>query len=173
MRPADRPVLAQMLARGLNAPLTTSMGRLFDGLAALIGLNQTVTFEGQAAMRLEFAADENELGTYRLNFKDDVLDWSEAAEAALADYARGAPASAISARFHNGLVSAIVEMARQCDQPRVALSGGCFQNRRLTERATGALRAAGFVVLLHRQTPPNDGCVSLGQVAVAAAQLPR
>ncbi|MCU0510511.1 MAG: carbamoyltransferase HypF [Anaerolineae bacterium] len=173
MRPADRPILAQMLARGLNAPLTTSMGRLFDGLAALIGLNQTVSFEGQAAMRLEFAADETERSAYRLNLEGDVLDWGEAAVAALADYARGAAASTISARFHNGLVAAIVEIARQCGQPRVALSGGCFQNRRLTERAADALRAAGFDVLLHKQTPPNDGCVSLGQVAVAAAELAR
>jgi hydrogenase maturation protein HypF len=172
-RPADRPILAQMLARGLNAPLTTSMGRLFDGLASLIGLNQTVSFEGQAAMRLEYAADEGERGAYPLSFKADVLDWGDAAQAALADHRRGVAAATISARFHNGLVAAILEIARACGQPQVALSGGCFQNRLLTERASAALRAAGFDVLLHRQTPPNDGCVSLGQVAVAAARLMR
>jgi hydrogenase maturation protein HypF len=173
MWPADRPVLAQMLRRGLNSPVTTSMGRLFDGLAALIGVHQTVSFEGQAAMRLEFMADANERGAYPLRLSGEVLDWREMVASALADHAAGACASTIAARFHNGLVAAIVEVARRCGETRVALSGGCFQNRLLTERAADALRAAGFDVLLHRQTPPNDGCISLGQVAVAAAQLRR
>jgi hydrogenase maturation protein HypF len=171
LHPSDRPVLAQMLRRGLNAPVTTSMGRLFDGVASLIGLRQIVTFEGQAAMRLEFVADESERGAYPLRFSGDMLDWREAAQGALTDHAAGVPASTISARFHNGLVAAIVQVARHFGEPRVALSGGCFQNRLLTERAADALRAAGFDVLLHRQTPPNDGCVSLGQVAIAAAQV--
>jgi hydrogenase maturation protein HypF len=170
-RPAERPILAQMLARGINAPVTTSMGRLFDGIAALIGLRQIVSYEGQAAMRMEFAADERERDAYPMRFSDGLLDWGDAVLAALTDYQAGATPATISARFHNGLVTAIVEIARSCGEPRVALSGGCFQNRLLTERATAALRDAGFDVLLHRQTPPNDGCVSLGQAVVAAAHL--
>ena len=124
-------------------------------------------------LRLEFVADENERGAYPFRFSNDILDWNEAVRAALEDHAAGEAASTIAARFHNGLVAAIVEIARYCGEPRVALSGGCFQNRLLTERAAHALRSAGFDVLLHRLTPPNDGCVSLGQVAVAAARLGR
>ena len=171
LRPADRPVLSQMLSRGVNAPFTTSMGRLFDGLAALIGLNQTVSFEGQAAMRLEFLADATETSAYAMPLSNEVVDWGDAVQAALEDHRRGVPASTIAARFHNALVGAIVAVAERTGQQRIALSGGCFQNRMLIERASNALRSAGFEVLLHRQTPPNDGCVSLGQVAVAAARL--
>ena len=169
---AERRLLDQMLGRGVHAPVTTSMGRLFDGIASLAGLHQIVTFEGQAAMRLEFIADVTELGVYPLIQRDHgVLDWGPLVEAVVEDAYRGVPASTIAARFHNGLVHAIVDVARAADQPCVALTGGCFQNRLLTERAADALEAARFEVLLHRQTPPNDGCVSLGQVAVAATQL--
>ncbi len=186
---AKRGLLGQMLGRGVNAPVTTSMGRLFDGVASLAGLHQTVSFEGQAAMRLEFVADVTERGVYPLtrnvqtlpgvetlhatSLRDGahVLDWGPLVERVVEDARAGVPASTIAARFHNGLVHAIVDVARAADQPRVALTGGCFQNRLLTERAADALEAAGFEVLLHRQIPPNDGCVSLGQVAVAATQM--
>lgn len=171
----ERRVLAQMLSRGVNAPQTTSMGRLFDGVASLAGLRQTVTFEGQAAIRLEHIADASEHGAYPFALKAEagglVLNWEPLIRAVLDDVAQGIAPSIIAARFHNGLIRAIVEVARTVDQPRVALTGGCFQNRLLTEGACTALTAAGFDVLMHRQTPPNDGCVSLGQVAVAAAQL--
>ncbi len=197
--PAERRVLGQMLARGFNAPLTTSMGRLFDGVAALAGLDQQVSYEGQAAMRLEFVADASEAGAYPLDLQlvtgaepsgiealaglsgqqtkpaeasipaTLTLDWRPLIEAVLADVRRGTPIGTISARFHNGLVHAMIEVARRVGQPRVALTGGCFQNRILTERAAAALARAGFEVLLHRHVPPNDGGISLGQVAVAAS----
>ena len=172
----ERRVLGQMLARGVNAPLTTSAGRLFDAVAALIGLRQAVSFEGQAAMELEYAADSNETGAYPLalvggeNWSPLVLDWGPLVAALLADLRSGVATGIMAARFHNGLVEAIVRVAQAVGERRVALSGGCFQNRLLTERAAARLRAAGFEVLLHRQTPPNDGCISLGQVAVAAAR---
>ncbi len=193
--PSERRVLGQMLAGDVNAPLTTSMGRLFDGVAALAGLHQRVSYEGQAAMRLEFMADMAEAGAYPLDLTpwsplrqgqggieallppkgggrgvSGVLDWQPLVAAVLADLRRGTPASIISARFHNGLVRAMIEVAQAIGQPRVALTGGCFQNRILTERAFDALTRAGFEVLLHRHVPPNDGGISLGQVAVAAAQ---
>jgi hydrogenase maturation protein HypF len=79
----------------------------------------------------------------------------------------------IAGRFHNALVEAILAVAQSVGERRVALTGGCFQNRLLTERATQRLREAGFEVLLHRQVPPNDGGISLGQVVVAAARLER
>ena len=100
-----------------------------------------------------------------------VVDWEPVLHRVLEDVRSATPPSTIAARFHNGLVDAIVDVAQTVGQPRVVLTGGCFQNRLLTERATDALVAAGFEVLLHRQTPPNDGCVSLGQIAVAAAKL--
>jgi hydrogenase maturation protein HypF len=99
-----------------------------------------------------------------------VLDWRPLVAALLEDLARGAARGVLAARFHNGLVAAMVAVARAVGQRRVVLSGGCFQNRALAERAADALEAAGHEVLMHRQVPPNDGGVSLGQAAVAAAR---
>ncbi|MCG8347549.1 MAG: carbamoyltransferase HypF, partial [Chloroflexales bacterium] len=184
-RPAERRLLGQMLDRGFNAPITTSAGRLFDGVAALLGLHQQVSFEGQAAMALEWIADPTVAGAYPIDIlatgvqpaaSDEtmpsfVVDWRPLLTALLEDLRRGVAAERIAACFHNALVELIVQVARLAGEPQVALSGGCFQNRWLTERAAQRLRWAGFKVLLHRQVPPNDGGISLGQVAVAAAQL--
>jgi len=192
--PAERKTLAQMLRKEINAPITTSVGRLFDGVAALIGLHPIVSFEGQAAMALEYAADATVGDAYPIETNDEgrktndsspvvrpssfvlrpsssVLDWYPLIEAVLADLSRGIERSMIAAKFHNALVRVIVETAKQIGEENVALSGGCFQNRFLTERAATALTQAGFRVLVHRHVPPNDGCISLGQVVVAAARL--
>ena len=171
----DRQLLCAMLARAINAPLTTSMGRLFDGVAALISLRQTSTFEGQAAMLLEHCAAPHESATYTFEVHAGqagapaVIDWAPVVEAILADLRRNTEAAVIAARFHNALVAMGVAVARSVGQVQVALSGGCFQNRRLTEQLARELRASHFAVLLHRQVPPNDGGVSLGQIMVAAA----
>ncbi len=176
-QPAERRVLAQMLQRSLNAPVTTSAGRLFDGVAALIGMQQQVSFEGQAAMALEFAADATvtDAYPYALVTNDQhaplILDWRPLIEALLEDLRGGKKTSIIAARFHNALVEAIGTIAQMIGESRVVLSGGCFQNRLLSEQTARRLRAAGFTVLLHRQVPPNDGGISLGQVAVAARRL--
>ena len=201
---SERHLLGRMLARGVNAPVTTSAGRLFDGVAALIGMQQEVNFEGQAAMALEFAADPAERNAYPIALVQQemgaasedsllregkvssnapllprplapplILDWQPMVEAILADLRAGVERGVIAARFHGALVEAIVAVARSVGEPRVALTGGCFQNRLLTERAADRLERAGFEVLLHRLVPPNDGGISLGQVAVAAAQLRR
>ena len=169
---SERLVLGQMLQRGLSAPLTTSAGRLFDGVAALLDLCQHNRFEGQAAMAVEYAADPAETSAYPLPFlaSSRVLDWQPLVEALLADLRGGVSKAVIAARLHNGLAAAIVAVAQATGEPRVALSGGCFQNRLLLQRSIDGLRAAGFEVLLHRSVPPNDGGISLGQVAVAAAQ---
>jgi hydrogenase maturation protein HypF len=178
---AELRVLARMLDRGLNCPVTTSMGRLFDAVAALVGLQPSVTFEGEAAMALEWLADPAERGAYPVDSLPGsapvgarpalVLDWEPMLDAVLEDIRRGVPRGVISARFHNGLVRAAVNVAAVVGEERVALSGGCFQNRLLTERLAAALEGAGHTVLLHAQVPPNDGGVSLGQIVVAAAQL--
>ncbi|PKO23115.1 MAG: hypothetical protein CVU38_05690 [Chloroflexi bacterium HGW-Chloroflexi-1] len=193
LKPSERRLLGQMLEQEINTPVTTSAGRLFDGIAALIGLHQEVSFEGQAAMALEFAADESETGTYPIAIRPEapredgrmgesaqpgsspatglILDWAPLLAAVLADLRRGVARGIIAARFHNALVDATVAVAEAVGESRVALTGGCFQNRLLTERAAGRLARAGFEVLLHRQAPPNDSGISLGQIAVAAARL--
>ncbi len=189
-KPSERRLLAQMLARGLNSPVTTSAGRLFDGIAALIGLHQQVSFEGQAAMALEFAVNPAINETYSITILKDeggglkaenlkfspqpsslILDWGSLIEAILVDRRAGIEPGIISARFHNALVQAILAVAELIGERRVALTGGCFQNRFLTEQTAQRLTQAGFEVLLHRQVPPNDGGISLGQIAVAAARL--
>ena len=191
-QPAERRVLAQMLRQGFNAPITTSAGRLFDGIAALVGLPGEISFEGQAAMALEFAADAQEMGAYQIELRAakgeretsgvkretssvkrqaSSLDWGPLVVSVLADLRRGVSQGMIAARFHNALVEAIVEVAQRVGVARVALTGGCFQNRLLTERAAGRLAAGGFEVLLHRQVPPNDGGISLGQVMAARASI--
>jgi hydrogenase maturation protein HypF len=185
--PAQRRLLGQMLERGLNSPLTTSAGRLFDGVAALLDLRQETTFEGQAAMELEFVADPGVTDFYPLPVTRGerreargerreadspiMLDWGLLVEAVLEEWGRGVAPGTIAARFHNALAGAIVDLARAIGQEQVALTGGCFQNRLLTQRAAQGLEKAGFRVLLHQHAPPNDGGISLGQIAVAAARL--
>jgi hydrogenase maturation protein HypF len=161
-----------MLLRKLNSPQTSSMGRLFDAVASLIGLRQQMRFEGQAAMELEFALDgivANE--SYNLSLvtrhSSLVLDWSPMIEAILSDVQKGVAGGRISAKFHNALVEAVVAVAKRVGERRVVLSGGCFQNRYLTERTVRRLQAEGFQPYWHQRVPPNDGGIALGQVVAA------
>jgi hydrogenase maturation protein HypF len=161
-----------MLAKKLNSPVTSSMGRLFDAIASLVNLRQQIRFEGQAAMELEFALDGIETGEcYTLSLVTRhpslILDWSPMIEAILLDVKRGVAVSEISAKFHNTLARAIVAVAKHCGQNCVVLSGGCFQNRYLTERAVQRLQAEGFRPYWHQRVPPNDGGIALGQVIAA------
>lgn len=174
--PAERDVLGVMLARGINAPLASSMGRLFDAFAALCGLRQRASYEGQAAAELEWAAEGFTSGRgYDFPLRDPsgageaiVLDWRPALDAALADLRGGASPGAVSEALHNGLAKAIVAVAGRTGERRVALTGGCFQNARLLEAAVDALRAAGYEPIWPRRVPPNDGGLALGQAAWAA-----
>jgi len=168
-----------MLRGGVNAPRTTSAGRLFDAVAALLDLHQRTGFEGQAAMALEHAVDPGVSDAYPLDLRaaaapageaPSILDWPPLLQALLADIRAGREPGVIAARFHNGLVEGIASVAEAVGAPAVALTGGCFQNRLLLTRTATRLRAAGHRVLLHREIPPNDGGVSLGQIAVAAAR---
>lgn len=171
----EKAPLTRMLETGFRAPATSSVGRLFDGVASLLGLHQKVAFEGQAAMALEYVAEAGLDDAYPLPLVAEggglLLDWEPLVDAALDDVKRGGEVSVAAARFHGALVEAIVAVAERIGEPRVALTGGCFQNRLLTERAAGRLEGAGFDVLVHRRVPANDGGISLGQVAVAAARL--
>jgi len=170
---AELPSLKTMLARGIHSPFTSSAGRLFDAVASLTGLRQRVRFEGQAAMELEFALEGVSAGNaaYSIPLSGPasalVLDWAPMIQQILADVERGVSVGEISARFHNGLVEAVVAVARQMGETRVAISGGCFQNRYLTERLVARLGAEGFRPYWHQRVPPNDGGIALGQVVAA------
>jgi hydrogenase maturation protein HypF len=173
--PAQRQVLGTMLDRGLSSPRTSSVGRLFDAVAALAGLHQETSFEGQAAMAVEHAAEGGAGEPYPFSLSAEgsvtIVDWEPMLRALLEDVRRGTSAADVCARFHDGLVSAIVAVARRAGETRVALTGGCFQNRLLLTRSIRRLRAAGFEPLRHRRVPPNDGGLALGQIAAAARVL--
>lgn len=168
-------VLRQMLEKKVQAPLTSSAGRLFDGVACLAGLRARSSYEGQAAMELEFVADAAVRDAYPFELtktKPIVIDWEATVRAITHDIRRGRPASEVSARFHHMLSEVIVAVAREIGEPKIILSGGCFQNRRLTEETITRLRAADFRPYWHQRVPPNDGGISLGQ-AVAASWVQR
>jgi len=177
--PEERRVLRGMLAGGLNAPRTSSAGRLFDAVAALLNIRREIRFEGQAAMELEFAlAGVDSDSAYPVEVAGSPqghrsVDWGPMIREILAGVARGEPEGLISARFHNTLVEAIVAVAEQAGLERVVLTGGCFQNRYLTERSIRRLHEAGFRPYWHQRIPPNDGGIAVGQIAVAAAMRRR
>jgi hydrogenase maturation protein HypF len=173
--------VCELVRTGLSAPTTTSVGRLFDAVAALCGLRARVSYEGQAAVELEAAADPAEGGAYELPVVEleglERLDAREVVRAVLAELEAGAPVGTVSARFHSGLARAT---ARACAAAAgrhglesVVLSGGVFQNRLLLERTSTALRELGLRVLFPQRLPPNDGGISYGQAAVAAARAAR
>lgn len=160
--------LRTMLGRGLNTPRTSAAGRLFDAVAALLGLRQRSRFEGQAAMDLEFSATGSASDeSYSFTSGDDgVLDWQPMISELLRDSAVTVDRRA--AKFHNTLVAMIVQVAERVGEERVVLTGGCFQNVYLLERTVQSLRTAGFESYWHRQVPPNDGGLALGQLMAAA-----
>jgi hydrogenase maturation protein HypF len=166
-----------MARRGVNSPLTSSAGRLFDATAALLGVRDVVNYEGQAAAELEQLADPAERGAYPAAIEPgDVLvaSGTDLFRCASDDLAAGVRREVIAARFHNGLaglIAACCELLRErTGLTTAALSGGVFQNLLLLETVTGLLEARGFAVLTHSRVPCNDGGVSLGQAVVAAAR---
>ncbi len=171
--PAQARLFEAALARRVHTPLTSSMGRLFDGVSALLGLCTQASFEGQAAMRLEHLAGRVAVGSevpIHGAFADDgtwELDPRALLRHLLAEQASGRNRAELAALFHEAVSRAIVDAAYAAGIPQVALSGGCFQNRRLLERSAALLRGAGFSVLTHHRIPPNDGGIALGQLAAA------
>ena len=168
----SQSAIVPIIRSGFNSPLTSSAGRLFDAVAALLGFCEVTTYEAQAAIRLEAAADSSVTGHYPFELREGVLNFGPTIQAILADR-QGVGVSA--ARFHNTIVAAIV---RACESTRaerglsrVALSGGVFQNEWILSRTLAGLRAVGFTVYSNTLVPPNDGGLALGQVAVAAARL--
>jgi len=218
----EREVLMALMDRGIQSPWCTSMGRLFDAVASILGLCQVHRYEGDAAMALEFAAGElpgepeypfdwnlrsvshespGRLGRIsELSYGDDAAsrqgvrwfarevsalecratvrqlgdapgrlewDWRPMLRAIMMDQAAGVPVGTIAARFQDTLVSMAVSLARRVGEPVVVLTGGCFQNRRLTESTVKRLGAEGFRAVWHQRIPPNDGGIALGQVVAA------
>ena len=176
--PSERKIVAQMLLKGLNSPWTSSAGRLFDAVASLIGVRQVARYEGQAAMELEWLAEQsNESGAYGFTLNPAggelpaELDWAPMVREILNDVATNAKPQAMARKFHNTLAEMIAGVAAQWPEMPVVLSGGCFQNRLLTELTVARLDASGVKVYWHQRVPPNDGGIALGQVVAAARQL--
>jgi len=163
-------VIRRMLAEASNTPATTSAGRLFDAVASLVGLRQQVSFEGQAGMELEFAIDRDVHDFYRFEVErgePSVLDWRPMIQHVVEDLRAHESVGRIAARFHNTLAQMVLAVARRVEEEKVVLTGGCFQNRYLTEHCVDLLRSAGFRVYWHQRVPPNDGGIALGQVIAA------
>ncbi len=171
-------MILRMVERGVNSPLTSSCGRLFDAVAALIGLRQTVNYEAQAATELEAAArrsDDADAYAFDLEQQDGCwrIGTRTLFEAILADLRRNLPEEQISRRFHNGLAAALARLAsllrERSSLNQVCLSGGVFLNGLLTANLVRTLRDSGFEVSTHAQVPAGDGGLSLGQAIVASA----
>ncbi|MFL6137332.1 MAG: carbamoyltransferase HypF [Frankiaceae bacterium] len=161
------------VARSALSPRTSSVGRLFDAVAAICGVRDAVTYEGQAAIQLEQAADRGERGSYPLPLDGEVLRGTELIAAVVTDVLAGVPVPVVATRFHRGLAvgaaAACAAVRERTGLAAVALSGGVLQNQLLLDLLVGLLERDGFRVLTHVRVPPNDGGISLGQVAVAAA----
>jgi len=168
--------LRSMIDSETNCPRTSSMGRLFDALSALIGLRNAVNYEGQAAIELEAIADTQQQHFYEFEIgQDGVIKADKIIRQATDDLLNKVSPSVVSAKFHLGVVNLIVRIARQVRTDRrinrVALSGGVFQNVFLLDRVCRLLEREGFQVFTHSRVPTNDGGISLGQAAVVNAHL--
>jgi hydrogenase maturation protein HypF len=178
--PDERRVVIEQVDKGINTPLTSSCGRLFDAVSALLGVRGAITFEGQAAIELEMRSrQDGAAAPYPFRIEQDQglreVRLAPVFEAILDDLMSGVPVREIGLRFHQTVAQVICDGAitvrEETGLTVVALSGGCFQNRLLLSRAIPLLRQSGFEVLLHRQVPCNDGGIALGQAAISAATL--
>ncbi len=179
VEPSRWQAVSDMARRGVASPTTTSMGRLFDAVAALCGVRLEVNYEGQAAAELESLCDPGERGCYSLPLEHHggalVLDARATVAEIAADVRAGVEPERVAARFHNAVAaasaSALITAAGERDLDTVVLAGGSFQNRLLLEAVASAVQRVGLRALVPERLPPNDGGISFGQAAVAAAQL--
>jgi hydrogenase maturation protein HypF len=177
----EETMLLRMVERGVNSPLTSSMGRLFDTVAAIVGIADNARYEGEAAILLEAAADTDEPGAYEFALNEPafagdplVIDPAPVLSAVLDDVAAQVPAGAISMRFHRAVAQCIVHVSKAASRrtgiTHVALAGGVFMNRIVMGQAMHLLSSAGLNPLTHVKLPFNDGAVSFGQAVVAWAR---
>ena len=172
------PAVVAMGAKGVNAPLTSSAGRLFDAAAAILGVRDAINYEGQAAVELEQLADPGEAAAYGTGLKTGQGPFqacgADLLHAIVDDLTDRVPAPVIAARFHHGVAAMIEEgcvyLRERHGLNTVALSGGVFLNALLTALCVDGLAAAGFTVLRHRLVPPSDAGLALGQLACAARE---
>jgi hydrogenase maturation protein HypF len=177
--------LHHQIQSGINAPPTSSMGRLFDSVAALIGVRQQVNYEAQAAIEMEAIADSDERGYYPLIIPEITLgekggsqpiDPGTMFHLIVQDLIQGVPQAIIAARFHNSLAIMATDaceiIRRETSVNSVVLSGGVWQNMLLLDKTVEKLTASDFVIYTHRQVPANDGGLALGQAAIGAQKLP-
>lgn len=175
----EQKILQGMLEKQLNTPISSSAGRLFDAIASIIKLRQQTQFEGQAAMELEFAIDgDNTNQSYAFEILETtgikqprILNWTAMVKAILADVDTKTSNQQIAIKFHNTLVEMMVAIAQQVGEEQVVLTGGCFQNQYLTQRAVARLRAEGFCPYWHQRIPANDGGIAVGQILAVLREL--
>ncbi|MDJ0583178.1 carbamoyltransferase HypF [Crocosphaera sp.] len=168
-------IIKQMLSRSLNTPITSSVGRLFDAVAAMIGICENISFEGQAGIALEHAINDLKIDesypyqitglTYPL-----VIDWQLMIESIIEDILQKKLHQEIAAKFHNTLVEIMIDIAQRSQQKNIILTGGCFQNKYLSERAILRLKQEKFTPFWHNNIPPNDGGIALGQIIAGILQ---
>ncbi len=169
-------VVRQMLERDTNAPLTSSMGRLFDAVASIIGLRHKSSFEGQAAMDLEFAAGAQTSDAYPMLIREGkplIVDWEPMIVLLLDDVAAGVATETIATRFHNTLAAVVIQIAERIGEEKIILTGGCFQNKLLLTGTVTRLKQSGFRPYWHQHVPTNDGGIALGQITAAAKCHPK
>ena len=164
----EETLLQEALTKNINCPLTSSAGRLFDAVSTLIGVCPKNTYEGEAAMMLEFAAmKSNTEECYDFEVSDEVVDWGKMVRQILGDLDNEKPVFDMARKFHNTLSTIIVNIVKKSGEKKVLLTGGCFQNKLLLENTIEALLKAGFEAYWHHNIPPNDGGIAAGQIVAA------
>jgi hydrogenase maturation protein HypF len=174
---AEINIIRQQIEKKLNSPLTSSCGRLFDAVSALIGIRGEIKYEAQAAIELEMVAYDapDEVGEYPFSIVEQngvsLIKIEDLLSAILQDIDGKTTPATIAARFHNTVARMVKEscqiISKKTGLSQVVLSGGVFQNRLLLRKTVGLLEAGGFKVFTHRQVPTNDGGISLGQAVIA------
>lgn len=164
----ERSFFLEMIRKGVNSPVTTSMGRLFDGVASLIGLKHRVSYHAQAAIALEQSAVQSDTtDSYSFLLKNNIIYQIPVIEGIVQDISAGIPPHVIARKFHNSVIEMILTVSESLREEtgitNVALSGGVFQNAIVLEHVFARLKERGFVPLIHQGVPPNDGGLALGQ----------
>ena len=175
----EKEMVLKLVKSGFNSPLTSSMGRLFDAVSALLGICDQSTYEGQAAMELEMALNERTGDSYSFFYHNEngylTINPEPLIRGICSDLNAGKQTGYISARFHNSIITMLVETCIKLRDVwklnRIALSGGCFQNTYLLSRSIEGLTGEGFEVFFHQMVPPNDGGLALGQALIANEHL--
>jgi len=167
----EKNVMKRQLELQINTPNTSSMGRLFDAAASLIGLRHTINYEAQAAIELEQITESSITDAYAFGISDNIIDFNNIISNILSDINHGIHAAVISTKFHNAIANLILVLCKQIEKENnlhhIALSGGVWQNQYLLRKTCQILDKEGFSVLIHHNVPPNDGGISLGQAVIA------